>query len=88
MIVGGAAPAASNAQEAAAASINCTTKAFRTVGKATCTGTGLFKVKLDCKAPQIPDVESGWVRIDNSTASAYAECKYGINHVYAITQPG
>ena len=94
MIIGGvaSASAASNAQEAtaaeaAAASMSCTTKAYRTVGKATCKGTGLFKVKLDCKAPQIRDKESGWVRINNSTASAYAECKYGINHVQAITRP-
>ncbi len=93
MALGGAASAsaASNAQEAtvaeaAAAGMNCTTKAYRTVGKATCTGTGLFKVKLDCKAPQISDAESGWVRINNSTASAYAECRHGINHVYAITR--
>ena len=90
IIVGGAASAsaAPNAHEAAAAAIDCTTTAYRTVGKATCTGTGLFKVKVDCKAPQPSDAESGWVRINNSTASAFAECTHGINHVEAITKPG
>lgn len=69
----------------AAASISCTTKTFRTVGRVTCKGTGLFRARATCK---FGHKTSGWVRINNSTASAYAECRISIKEVRAETRPG
>jgi hypothetical protein len=71
----------------AAAAISCTGRIYRTVGKVTCTGTGLFRARGDCNWPD-PDRTSDWVRINNSTASAYVECFRKINGVSAETRPG
>jgi hypothetical protein len=85
-----ASPAASSASPTvvtAAASISCQSRVYNTVGRVTCTGTGLFRAKGDCNWPD-PDRYSGWVRINKSTASAYVECTRKINGVSAETRPG
>lgn len=86
-----ASPAADSASPtvvAAAATISCDKgRVFKTVGRVTCTGTGLFRAKGDCNWPD-PDRYSGWVRINKSTASAFVECRRKINKVSAETRPG
>lgn len=70
---------------AAAAKISCTTKTYRTVGRVTCTGTGLYRANATCR---FGHKTSGWVRITNSTSSAYAKCRTNIREVRADTRPG
>jgi hypothetical protein len=77
----------STAPVTTAASIWCTQRIFNTVGRVTCTGTGLFRARGDCNWPD-RDRTSGWVRINNSTASAYVECTRKINAVFPETRPG
>lgn len=85
-----ASPAMASASPAAvpaAASINCYDyRVYHTVGRVTCSGTGLFRAKGDCAWEADP--YSGWVRINNSSATAYVECTFKIRGVSAETRPG
>jgi hypothetical protein len=70
-----------------AAAINCSdSRVYHTVGRVTCSGTGLFRAKADCAWQE--DQYSNWVRINNSTATAYVECAHKIRSVTAETRPG
>lgn len=72
---------------ATAAHIDChDPRVYNTVGRVTCKGTGLFRAKGNCT--QQLDAYSNWVRIKDSEATAYVECKHKIRSVSAETRPG
>ena len=72
---------------ASAAEISCyDAKIYNTVGSITCRGTGLFRAKGDCVSQL--DQYSGWVRIRDSAATAFVECRFKIRGVSAETRPG
>ncbi len=73
---------------AAQPSINCFDgRIYNTVGRITCTGTGLFRAIGTCER-QFDQTSREWVRVNNSTATAYVECRHRIRGVRAETRPG
>lgn len=70
------------AAPAAAATTCSTSMVGNTVASGTCSGTGEFRLVADCKAPQINDAYSSWVRVDGGSATVRVECVFGINRKF------
>lgn len=54
--------------------LNCRTQANRTAATATCSGKGVWRLRIDCKAE--PDFVSEWVGQNGGTIQKRGECRF------------
>jgi hypothetical protein len=54
--------------------LNCTTKVYNTAATATCTGSGTWRLRIDCQAQ--PDYVGGWNYQSGGTLKKGGECRF------------
>lgn len=62
------------ARSAYSANLNCSTRVFNTAATATCSGTGKWRLRIDCKAER--DVVTRWVEQKGGTLKIGGECSF------------
>jgi len=62
------------AQPGYGANLNCTPKVFNTAAQAICTGTGRWRLRIDCRAQR--DVVTRWVDQKGGTVKLEGECRF------------
>jgi hypothetical protein len=54
--------------------LNCSTKVYNTAATATCTGSGTWRLRIDCQAQ--PDYVGGWNYQTGGTLKKGGECRF------------
>ncbi len=54
--------------------LNCTTKVYNTAATATCSGSGTWRLRIDCKGE--PDYVGGWNYQSGGTLKKGGECTF------------
>ena len=62
------------AAPASAASLSCTARTYNTAGSATCTGTGSWRIRLDCASQS--DYVGPWIDQNGGSVQQSGQCRF------------